>query len=74
MVKLRYTFAECEHHSDLAIYAEDIKQCDGEILNEDLNFDEEEGTITFEVKDHITFYGLFAETLASEFKINSEIL
>jgi hypothetical protein len=62
MVRHTYTFTECEHPGDLNNYENELRDCGATIINSNIDYKEEEGLVTFEVKDWGHFFLLFEKT------------
>ena len=62
MTRLRFTFSECEHSWDMENYNDELRKLGAYIIDAELNYKEEECTITIEVPDKQEFYDKFKES------------
>lgn len=62
MVRLRLRFSECEHSEDVENYNDELRKLGAYIIDSDIDYEEEECTITIEVPDKEKFYDKFKQS------------
>jgi hypothetical protein len=65
--RMERMFDECEHQDDLDEFIKDIVQCGGRIISSSVDYENDTGTVVFEVDDPKAFRAAFATTNAADF-------